>query len=339
LRVAAVAATAALLCVYAIGPTFLMTNPEARRARLAKLAPALPIRDPKTLSPLAARLRGHVLALAKDIGERDAYQRRLQERARDYVASRLRAAGYAPRLLAYGSEGLSSIKNGTEFYNVEAVLGRAPVDQAGAWIIGAHYDSAPGTPGADDNASGVAVLIETARLMKMSGAPRELRFVAFGTEEPPSFGTRNMGSHRYARALKENGAKVHGMISLEMLGYFNPRPGSQLYPPFLHLVNPDRGDYVGAVGDWRSRALVAGFAAAWRRESRFPLTTAILPGAFSSLAMSDQLNFWDEGYAALMLSDTAFYRNPNYHQENDAPETLDYERMAEVARALAAALR
>jgi hypothetical protein len=128
------------------------------------------------------------------------------------------------------------------------------------------------------------------------------------------------------------------MISLEMLGYYNSRPGSQLYPPFLHLFYPDRGDYVSVVANVKSRHLLSAFLRDWRAKSGFPLHGAVLPGVFSGLALSDQLNFWDLGYPALMLSDTAFYRNPHYHEHTDAPGTLDYEAMARVTEALVEAL-
>ncbi len=332
-RVLAFTAVFALLAFYVTGPVFLMTNREERQKRLASMAPAFPIHDPKTLSPLAARLRGHVVMLSETIGERDAFTPKKQNAARDYVKAQLAAAGYKPKLLPYGSLWLPSIQNGTSFYNVEAVL---PVSPAGgpAWIVGAHYDSAPGTPGADDNASAVAVLIEAARLLKLRHPAREIRFVAFGTEEPPSFGTRNMGSAQYAHWARDNGLNVHGMISLETLGYFNPRPGSQFYPPFMHLLYPSHGDYISVAGDIKSRALLGRFARDWRSHSSFPLYKAILPGVFSGLALSDQLNFWDLGFPALILTDTAFYRNPNYHEHTDTPDTLDYEKMARVAEAL-----
>ena len=339
LRLAAIAVLVAGLGIYVVGPVFLMTDAAGRQARLNKLAPAFPIQDPSTLSPLAARLRAHVLALSETIGERDAYQRAKQARARDYVIAQLKALGYAPKALAYESRFMPSVKDGTIFSNVEARLTPRPADVPGVWILGAHYDTVPGTPGADDNASGVAVLLETARLLKDHRPAREIRFVAFGTEEPPSFGTRNMGSDHYAQGLKDSNAKVLGLICLEMLGYYNPRGGSQLYPPFLHLFNPADGGFVAAVGNVSSRGLLDSFQAAWRRGSSFPLTTAILPGPFAGLALSDQLNFWDQGYPALMLSDTAFYRNPNYHEASDLARTLDYERMAEVTRALAAAVK
>ncbi|MDD5304765.1 MAG: M28 family peptidase [Elusimicrobia bacterium] len=338
MRIAGAVAVIAGIARFVVGPLSLVTDPAKRRAYLAARAPASSERDPGTLTPLAARLRAHVLMLSRTIGERDAYHPKGRERARDYVLANFKEAGYSPKALPYGSRWMRDVKNGTSFQNVEAVLSvRAPRPR-GSWVIGAHYDSAPGTPGADDNASGVAVLLEVARLLKERAPGREVRFVAFGTEEPPSFGTRNMGSWQYASGLKDDGVAVHGVIVLEMLGYYNPRPGSQLYPPFMQLFYPDHGDFVGAVGNIASRALLGEFGASWKRASRFPLTSSVLPGPFAGLALSDQLNFWDLGFPALMLSDTAFYRNANYHEASDLPETLDYEKMAEVAKALAAAV-
>ncbi len=338
-RITGAVVVVAVIARFVAGPVALVSDPVKRRAYLAARAPAPSGRDPKTLSPLAARLRAHVVMLAQTIGERDAYDPKGRTLARDYVLARFKEAGYAAKLLPYESRGLGGVKNGTRFDNVEAVLRARAPEPRGAWVIGAHYDSAPGTPGADDNASGVAVLIETARLLRALKPGREVRLVAFGTEEPPSFGTRNMGSWHYASGLKDGGVFVHGMISLEMLGFYNPRPGSQLYPPFLQLFFPDHGSFVGVVGNIDSRALLGAFGEAWRRASSFPLTASILPGPFAGLALSDQLNFWTLGFPALMLSDTAFYRNANYHQASDLPETLDYERMAEVTTALVAVVK
>ncbi|MEK7389513.1 MAG: M28 family peptidase [Elusimicrobiota bacterium] len=333
-RVAATAVVLAGILFYIIGPVFLMTDRAQRRARLETFSPEFPLHDPKALSPLAARLRGHVVALAQTIGERGADRPDKQAQSTDYIVAQFKRAGYTPKKLAYASRWMPSVKNGTKFENVEAVLAVAPADSHDAWIIGAHYDSASGTPGADDNASGVAVLLETARLLKAKNPGRDVRFVAFGTEEPPSFGTQNMGSAHYARFLMDNGVKVHAMISLEMLGYYNARRGSQFYPPFMHLFYPSHGDYVSVVGNFKSRRLLMDFSRTWSAASDFPLKAAILPGVFSGLALSDQLNFWDLGYPALMLSDTAFYRNPHYHQHTDVPDTLDYEKMARVVLGL-----
>jgi len=336
LRIGGAVAVIVVLFRFVAGPTSLVTDPPKRRAYLLERAPT-PL-DYSALSPAAARLRAHVVMLSVTIGARDAYSRKGRERARDYVAAQLKASGYAPTLLPYESRLMIGVPNGSRFHNVEALLPVRSPEPRGAWVIGAHYDSAPGTPGADDNASGVAVLLEVARILREKKPGREVRFVAFGTEEPPSFGTRNMGSWQYARALKDGGVLVHGVVVLEMLGFYNPRPGSQLYPPFMHLFFPDHGGFVGAVGNIESRGLLAAFGAAWRKASRFPLTLSVLPGPFASLALSDQLNFWAHGYPAVMVSDTAFYRNANYHESTDLPDTLDYEKMAEVAEALASVI-
>lgn len=335
-RIVVAVAVIAGIARFVAGPISLVTDPSRRRAYLLAKAP-VPA-DSSALSPLAARLRAHVVMLSVTIGARDAYSRKGGERARDYVAAQLKASGYTPKLLPYESRLMIGVPDGTAFHNVEALLPVRSPEPRGAWVLGAHYDSAPGTPGADDNASGVAVLLEVARLLRERKPGREVRFVAFGTEEPPAFGTRNMGSWQYARGLKDGGVPVHGVVVLEMLGFYNPRPGSQLYPPFMHLFFPGHGGFVGAVGNIESRGLLAAFGAAWRNSSRFPLTLSILPGPFASLALSDQLNFWSHGYPAVMISDTAFYRNANYHESSDLPGTLDYEKMAEVANAIVAAL-
>lgn len=334
-RITLAVAVAAGIGVYSAGSIFFAANPGERRKKLLADAPHISVQDPAQLSPLARRLRGHVVTLAETIGERAAHQPRRQRRARDYVVRRLREMGYQPRTLRYTSKWMGSFKNGTPFDNVLAVL---PGEGGEVFVVGAHYDTTTGTPGADDNASGVAVMLETARLLKSKKLPFGVHFVAFGTEEPPAFGTRNMGSSHYARRLRKAEAKVRGMISLEMLGYYNPQRGSQLYPPFMHLFYPSHGDYLSVVGNWRSRGLLRWFLKGWRGATDFPVHGALLPGVLSNLALSDQLNFWTEGYPALMLSDTAFYRNPYYHQSTDKPDTLDYEKMAVVTRALAAAL-
>ncbi|MBI5622722.1 MAG: M28 family peptidase [Elusimicrobia bacterium] len=332
-RIAAVALVLVVLAVFAGRPAWLMVSPEKRRARLEGLAPAFPVRDPKTLSPLAGRLRGHVVELAGRIGERSAYLVPAQKRAQEYVASEFRKAGYAPEYQEFTARRKVDFMRTEPYRNVEAVL-RGRDDGRGIWVVAAHYDTAPGTPGADDNASGVAVLLETARLLREGGyAGREIRFVAFDAEEPPAFGTRDMGSLRCVDELKGRGVKIRGMINLEMVGYFNPAPGAQLFPPFLQLFYPDQGDFVGLAGNLRSLSLGRAFSRAWGAEG-VRLLPATLPFVFSTLVISDQLNFWYAGIPALMLTDTAFFRNPNYHQDSDTPEKLDYERMAGQAEAL-----
>jgi hypothetical protein len=334
LRRGAAALVLAFLIVAVARPTLLMVRPEARRELLEKLSPEFPVQDPATLSPLAARLRRHVTALAETIGERSAYQPAPQERAKDYIVAQLRASGYSPELLDYKAERKTDFIRTVPYRNVEAVLGTKDGDPAPVWIIDAHYDSVEGTKGADDNASGVAVLLEAARLLKERGSKRKFRFVAFSTEEPPSFGTRDMGSYRYASSLKARGVNVAGVLNLEMLGYFNSRPGSQLFPPFLSWFYPDRGDFIGVVSNVASMGLLRSFEKSWKASSSVPIQGTVLPSVFSSLALSDQLNFWPEGYRAIMLSDTSFFRYAHYHQSTDTLEKLDYERMAAITDAV-----
>ncbi|MFH1724239.1 MAG: M28 family peptidase [Elusimicrobiota bacterium] len=286
----------------------------------------------------AARIKAHVQALAVRIGERNPYRPRALLNARDYIRDELARYGYAPELQEYRGKGLPAFPEEAVFYNVVAALGEDRKSEAGIWVVGAHYDSAPGTPGADDNASGVAVLLELARLLRGKTLDKELRLVAFSTEEPPSFGTKNMGSHHYAQRLKARGEKVRGMISLEMLGYYSPKPKSQRYPPILRWLYPDRGDFIALVGDLPSLSFLRSVRKTWRARSDFPLETAGLPRFIPAISLSDHLNFWQAGFPALMLTDTAFFRNPNYHTTADTPETLDYERMAKLTETLAAVL-
>lgn len=339
LRLALTAAVFALLAVSAARPAWLMVSPQRRQALLEERAPSFPVQDPKTLSAPAARLRGHVLALSEGIGDRSAYLPQAGEKAQAYIRKRLSEAGYEPETADYQPVRRADFLRRQPYRNVEARLRGSRDDGRGVWVVGAHYDTAPGTPGADDNASGVAVLLETARLLRESPPAREVRFAAFDAEEPPHFGTRDMGSLRYVDGLVGRGVRVRGFINLEMVGYFNPRPGSQLFPPLLQAFYPDRGDFLGLAGNLRSRGLSREFAAAWRAEAGPELLSALLPFIFSTLAVSDQLNFWYSGCPALMLTDTAFFRNPNYHQDTDTAEKLDYERMARAVQALAGTLR
>ncbi|MDD2806289.1 MAG: M28 family peptidase [Elusimicrobiales bacterium] len=335
-RTAVTVALFSLLAVYVARPVFYMVYPPARHKALLALAPAFPVTPPEKLTPQAARLHAHVVALAGKIGERSAYQPDQQDQARDYITAEFKKAGYTPELLEYSAQLKSDSGRTRPYYNVEARLTSASPAPGGAWVLAAHYDTAPGTPGADDNASAVAILLEAARLLRRENPAREIRLVAFGTEEPPSFTTRDMGSFRYLRYLKERGVKVHGLLNLEMLGYFNPKPGAQLFPPFMNLLHPETGDFVSLASNLSSYGLMKSIEKTWKRATALPIETVFLPSVPSALFISDHLNFWFSGERAVMLGDTAYFRNPNYHQDSDTPDTLDYERMAEIVRAVTA---
>jgi Zn-dependent M28 family amino/carboxypeptidase len=204
---------------------------------------------------------------------------------------------------------------------------------AGAIVVGAHYDTVPGSPGADDNASGVAVLIELAR-MKLP-----VRFIAFANEEMPYFQSGEMGSYAAARRARERGEEVRAMFSLEMLGYFADQPGSQQYPAPLARLYPDRADFIAFVGDLGAARLVRKAIAVFRRHARIASEGVAAPSAIPGVSWSDHWSFRSLGYPALMVTDTAFYRYPHYHLPSDTPEKLDYERMARVTLGLAAMLK
>lgn len=229
---------------------------------------------------------------------------------------------------------------GNTYYNLSVEVKGRSDSKDGILVIGAHYDSAVGTPGADDNASGVAALIELARLASAGPLDRTTRFVAFCLEEPPAYMTKNMGSYVCAKGLSDEGTKVKGMISLEMLGYYCEQKGCQYYPNSLFkLFYPDMGNFIAFVGNISSKAFTNSIRDAFRSASSLPVASlsgvSIIPG----VDFSDHRNFWKFGVPAFMITDTAFYRNPNYHDPGDTAETLDYRRIAEIVTGLYTALK
>jgi Zn-dependent M28 family amino/carboxypeptidase len=204
-------------------------------------------------------------------------------------------------------------------------------------VVGAHYDTVPGSPGADDNASAVAALIELAGMLR--GEPLPIRFVAFANEEVPYFLGTEMGSFVSARRSRERGEKLRAMLSLEMLGYYRDAPGSQSYPPPLGLFYPDRADFVAFVGDLGARRLVRRSIALFRKHGKMPSEGVAAPSFVPGVTWSDHWSFRSHGYPAVMVTDTAFNRYPHYHLPSDTPEKLDYERLARVTLGLAEVLR
>ena len=305
------------------------------------MPPALPAAPAEDLPALEANLRRHVDMLAGVIGERNLlYHPGALEAAARYVEDTLRAAGLSPEAQPFEAAG-------KPVRNIDATIigARRPKK---VWVLGAHYDSAPGTPGADDNASAVAAMLEVARLLAASGTwssrpPRDtVRFVAFANEEPPFYKGPEMGSLVYARRCRERGEDVAGMVNLEMVGYF--RPGEpQEYPPGLDgpLLRPmlrKQADFVGFVGDVRSFLLTRKCNALFRAATDLPSIWAAGP-AFMGADMSDHWSFWEQKYRAVMVTDTSFFRNPHYHKASDRPDTLDYPALAKVAVGIAGVMR
>jgi Zn-dependent M28 family amino/carboxypeptidase len=281
----------------------------------------------------ADALRADVVALVGGQTERSQRVAGTLERAERHITGALTGAGYAVSPLAYES-------NGARVVNLEATLaGKDP--GAPLVIVGAHYDSASGAPGADDNASGVAATLAIARALAAERwtPSRTIRFVAFVNEEPPFFWNEEMGSLVYAKACKAKGERVAAMLSLETLGYFADGAGTQKYPPVVSWFYPDRGDFVGFVGNTASRSLVRESIGAFRASARFPSEGAALPGFVAGVGWSDHWSFWQMGYPAVMVTDTAPFRNPHYHQATDLPETLDYDRLSRVVDGLVAVVK
>ncbi|MBM4338229.1 MAG: M28 family peptidase [Deltaproteobacteria bacterium] len=270
------------------------------------------------------KLHQHVGNLSVKIGERHLWKEGSLERTTDYIESILTSFGYPVQRQTYSCYGKSVSnliveKNGTE---KEVV------------VIGAHYDTVPGTPGADDNASAVAGLLELARLHRNIPTRKTLLFVAFANEEPPCFGFSNMGSMICAKALKEQGVSVAVMVSLEMIGYFRPDQ-TQNYPlPGMSLFYPKTADFIGVVGNFHSSKYVSLFKKGIRKYSAIDARSLTGPEFFGGINLSDNSSFWRHGFRAIMVTDTSFFRNPNYHQETDTIDTLDFEKMAEVVKGL-----
>jgi Zn-dependent M28 family amino/carboxypeptidase len=276
---------------------------------------------------IRARLLGHLRYLSVTLGERSIYRPRNLKAAEFYVERAFQEMGYSPRRQTF-------ICMGEEVSNIIAGEG----NPGGYYILGAHYDTVAGTPGADDNASGVAVLLEVARLARNAPLPRPWTFIGFTTEEPPAYFTPYMGSRVYARQAKKQKDKILGMLCLESVGYFRQEPRSQGLPLPLRLMGyPTTGNFIGIASDWRSKPLMQRVAAALKQGCQLPVVTLAVPlgGYFlPEVRLSDHANFWDEGYPALMLTDTAFFRNPNYHTASDTLETLDLDALTELTLGL-----
>ncbi len=244
--------------------------------------------------------------------------------------------------LGYRAEFQEFSYRGNSYHNVVASpAGEEPLGQSThpLVVVGAHYDTVATTPGADDNASAVAGLLELASIFSGSPPPG-LRLVAFCLEEPPAFRTRNMGSYHYAAYLKRSGQVLHGMICLEMIGYFTDRPNSQRFPfPFMGRMFPTTGNFIALVGNNRSRNFTERVKKAFSRGSDLPAVSLNAPAIVIGIDLSDHWSFNKHRYPAVMVTDTAFYRNPHYHRYSDRPNTLDYEKMAKVVDGVASAVQ
>lgn len=287
-----------------------------------------PARTAAVEASLETRLREHVTYLAVTCHPRDSSHLRQQKAVVDYIARSLRESGGQVDFQTFMAEG-------RPYVNVRSVI---PGSQEGRIIIGAHYDACGDTPGADDNASGIAGLLEVARLLKGMHPRYTIELVAYANEEPPFFKTKHMGSAHHAALMAESKTAVHGMIALEMIGFYSDRDKSQNYPSqTLSWVYPDKGNFIAVLGNWGSVSLARQLQQSLAEQ--MPTVRLNAPEFTGAFGLSDHINYWEHDMPAVMITDTAFYRNVNYHQSTDTPDTLDYKRMALVVRGVAAAVR
>jgi len=279
-------------------------------------------------NPAALRLRAHVEMLAGTIGERNLWRYDALTRAADYISNELGARGYTAQRQQFEVKQIP-------VSNVEATL--AGTTRPGEILVaGAHYDSVAGCPGANDNATGVAAVLELADRFSRKPQARTIRFVAFVNEEPPFFQTPLMGSVVHANAAKARGDQVIGMLALETMGYFSDEKGSQQYPAPIAGLYPDVGNFIGFVANIASARLLMRARRAFKARTSFPLQSAAVPAAIPGVGWSDHWSFWQAGYAAMMITDTAPYRYPWYHTAQDTPDKIDYPRLAQVVDGLEA---
>ncbi len=264
--------------------------------------------------------------LAGQIGERNIRQYQALAAAADFLEASLAESAHDVRRHGYEVSGLTC-------YNIDTeIRGSSRGDET--IIIGAHYDSVEGSPGANDNATGAAAVLALARLFSGKKTSRTLRFVEFTNEEPPYFKSRLMGSLVYAEECRARGEKIVAMLSLETIGYYSDEKGSQHYPFPFSLFYPSTGNFIGFVANTASAEILSDVVASFRRHTEFPSEGGALPSIIPGISFSDQWSFWRQGYSALMVTDTALFRYPYYHTRIDTPDKVQYDNLARVVAGL-----
>ena len=291
---------------------------------------ALPSLSPEQ-TQLRDNVRGHVETLAGTIGERNLHRYAALEASARYISTLFESIGYQPNLQSFSVQGrtvsnIEVVKPGTE--RPDEIV-----------VVGAHYDSVVGSPGANDNATGVAGVLELARMLRSQQLSRTVHFVAFVNEEPPYSYTNAMGSRRYAERAASKGERITAMLSLETIGYYSDEDDSQHYPaPFGHFY-PNKGNFIGFVGNLQSRKLVHRAIASFRSHAKFPSEGLAAPGWVTGIGWSDHWSFWKSGYPGIMVTDTALFRYPQYHSSADRPGIVVYDSLARVVNGLEGVVR
>lgn len=286
------------------------------------------------LSPEQVQLKNElsrdVQILAGQIGERNTMHYDKLTAAAEFIEKSLTESNYKVRRQEFTADG-------KKCYNLEAELvGSKHPDKI--IVVGAHYDSVYGSSGANDNGSGVAATLALARRFAEKPTPCTIRFVLFANEEPPFYHTSEMGSLVYAKECKRKNENIVAMLSLETIGYYCDLPHSQKYPFPFNLFYPSTGNFIGFVGNVSNGGLVRKVTKSFRKHCQFPSQAGAVPGFVPGIDWSDHWSFWQQGYPAVMVTDTAPFRYPHYHQPSDTPDKLDYGRLAIVTTGLESVL-
>ena len=283
---------------------------------------------------LSKQLKDDVFVLSDRIGERNIFRTGTMEQTADWIISRFRDFGYEPGIHTHRRSGVAGAPVGGTSDNIIAEVPGVETPEK-IIIIGAHYDSVVHSPGANDNASAVAVMLALAAKFANQPQPKTLRFIAFANEEPPFFKTKNMGSYAYAARSRDLGENITAMMALDGLGFFSDEPGSQNYPfPGIGLVYPDKANFIGFVTRLRDTSLLNRVTREFQEHATIPAEGAALPGFIPGVSWSDHWSFWKHGYSAFLVTDTLLFRDPYYHTSRDTADRLDYESMARVAMGL-----
>ena len=283
---------------------------------------------------MAVVLKRHVEAIGSRPHNIERYPDELEKAAR-YIETALEGLGYTVNRQRFTVDE-------TTVRNIEVTISPASASSTVPTIVvGAHYDSCGDAPGANDNASGVAAVLELARLLRdLDGnTPKRIRLVLFVNEEPPYFQTPDMGSVRYAAELAARGENVVAMYAFDDIGYYSSDPGSQHYPPPFNLIFGDKGDFVAFVAMTGSRELLNRTVASFRSHTAFPSVGGFAPGFVTGIDWSDHWSFAEKGFQALMITDTAIFRYPHYHKPTDTPDKVDAEKLARVVKGIERVVR
>lgn len=290
-----------------------------------KFAPALSAQEIE----ISENIKEIVRFLSLDIGWRDYENYANLQEAKRYIVDRFKDLGYEVTTMPYEIEG-------RVFKNIIAQRHDSP-DSGETVVVAAHYDSCR-NPGADDNASGIAGMIELARLLKEERTKAKLKFIAFVNEEPPFFGTEKMGSRVYAKRAKAQGERIKAAIILDLIGYYKEGRNSQRYYPLMGPFYSNEGNFIAFLGNFASRNVIHSLKGYFANQTSFPVESLIAPSFTPGVNFSDHWSFWKEGFRAILITDTAFMRNPHYHSFSDLPETLDYGKTAQMVSGLKKAI-